>query len=139
MRKPGRPLSSLPKRRLEDRSHQGRTSPCVRRRTGQAGQRPVNRLQLTARIVEREAVRYTPAGVPIASCTLQHRTEVVEAGVVRQIELTIPAVAAGEASGRLASGDLGGDMLFTGFLAKKSRNAKTLVFHITEMQDTGKD
>ena len=29
--------------------------------------------------------------------------------------------------------------LFTGFLAKKSRNARTLVFHITALQDIGKD
>ena len=57
----------------------------------------MNRLQLTASVVEREPVRYTPAGVPIASCTLHHRTEVVEAGIARQIELTMPAVAAGEA------------------------------------------
>ena len=43
----------------------------------------MNRLQLTASVVEREPVRYTPAGVPIASCTLHHRTEVVEAGIAR--------------------------------------------------------
>ena len=99
----------------------------------------MNRLQLTASVVEREAVRYTPAGVPIASCTLQHHTEVVEAGVRRQVELTMQAVAAGEASGKLESCEMGVETLFTGFLAKKSRNARTLVFHITEMQGTGKD
>jgi len=98
----------------------------------------VNRLQLTASVVEREPVRYTPAGVPIASCTLHHRTEVVEAGVRRQLELTMPAVAAGEASGRLEGCEMGVETLFTGFLAKKSRNARTLVFHITEI-GTGKD
>jgi len=99
----------------------------------------VNRLQLTASVVEREPVRYTPAGVPIASCTLQHCTEVIEAGVARQIELTIPAVAAGAASGKLESCEMGVETLFTGFLAKKNRNARTLVFHITELQDIGKD
>jgi primosomal replication protein N len=99
----------------------------------------VNRLQLTASVVEREPVRYTPAGIPIASCTLQHRAEVVEAGIARQIELTLQAVAAGEASGRLESCPMGVEARFTGFLAKKSRNARTLVFHITELQDIGKD
>ena len=99
----------------------------------------MNRLQLTASVVERETVRYTPAGVPIAGCTLQHRTQVVEAGIARTVELTLQAVAAGEASGRLERVDMGVDTLFTGFLAKKSRNARTLVFHITELQDIGKD
>jgi primosomal replication protein N len=99
----------------------------------------VNRLQLSASVVEREPVRYTPAGVPIASCTLQHRTEVVEAGIARQVELTMPAVAAGEASGKLENCVMGVETLFTGFLAKKGRNARTLVFHITALQDIGKD
>ena len=99
----------------------------------------MNRLQLTATVIEREALRYTPAGVPIASCTLQHHGEVVEAGIVRQVELTMPALAAGVASGKLESCELGVQALFTGFLAKKSRNARTLVFHITELQDIGKD
>ncbi|WP_017921245.1 primosomal replication protein N [Burkholderia gladioli] len=99
----------------------------------------MNRLQLTASVVERQAVRYTPAGVPIASCTLQHRTEVVEAGMRRQIEMTIEAMAAGEASGKLEACEMGVETLFTGFLAKKSRNARTLVFHITALQDIGKD
>jgi primosomal replication protein N len=99
----------------------------------------VNRLQLTASVIEREPLRYTPAGVPIASCTLQHRAEVVEAGIARQVELTMPAVAAGAASGQLESCEMGVEALFTGFLAKKSRNARTLVFHITELQDIGKD
>ncbi|WP_206952354.1 primosomal replication protein N [Trinickia acidisoli] len=99
----------------------------------------MNRLQLTASVIEREPLRYTPAGVPIASCTLRHRGEVVEAGIARQIELTMPALAAGVASGRLETCEMGVETLFTGFLAKKSRNARTLVFHITELQDIGKD
>jgi primosomal replication protein N len=99
----------------------------------------VNRLQLTASVVEREPLRYTPAGVPIASCTLRHCAEVVEAGIVRQIELTMPALAAGAASGKLENCEMGVETLFTGFLAKKNRNARTLVFHITELQDIGKD
>jgi primosomal replication protein N len=49
------------------------------------------------------------------------------------------AVAAGEASGKLESCQMGVETLFTGFLAKKHRNARTLVFHITALQDIGKD
>lgn len=88
----------------------------------------MNRLQLTASVVEREPVRYTPAGVPIASATLQHRTEVVEAGIARQVELTIPAVAAGEASGRLEACEMGVETLFTGFLAKSTATREPWCF-----------
>ncbi|BBQ03448.1 primosomal replication protein N (plasmid) [Burkholderia sp. SFA1] len=87
----------------------------------------MNRLQLTASVVEREPVRYPLAGVSIASRTLQHAAEVVEAGIARQIEVTLQAVAAGEASGRLESSPIGVETCFTGFLATKSRYARTLV------------
>jgi primosomal replication protein N len=98
-----------------------------------------NKLQLTASVVERQMVRYTPAGVPILEATLQHGGQVAEAGIARQVEFTIEAVAAGSASALLASCELGKEMLFTGFLAKKHRNARTLVFHLTALQDIGKD
>ncbi len=90
-------------------------------------------------MVERESVRYTPAGVPIVSCTLHHRSDVVEAGVPRQVEMTLQAVAAGEQAGTLERCELGSKAHFAGFLALRSRNARTLVFHITEIQHIGKD
>jgi primosomal replication protein N len=99
----------------------------------------VNRLQIDAALIERDAMRYTPAGVPILGCVLQHGAAVVEAGVARQVKLTLPAMAAGELSGRLESCELGFVARFTGFLAPRHRNARTLVFHITELQDIGKD
>lgn len=98
-----------------------------------------NRLHLVASVIEREPVRYTPAGVPIVNCVLQHESEVIEAGISRRIELTIPALAAGEISGKVAACRLGVDAHFAGFLARKHRNAKTLVFHIIALQDIGKD
>jgi primosomal replication protein N len=100
---------------------------------------PRNHLQLEAAVVERESVRYTPAGVPIVSCTLHHRAEVVEAGVSRQVEMTLQALVAGELAGALERCELGVNAHFAGFLALRSRNARTLVFHITEIQHIGKD
>ncbi|MFP5391981.1 MAG: primosomal replication protein N [Gammaproteobacteria bacterium] len=92
----------------------------------------MNQLQFVAQIGEREVLRYTPAGVPIVSATLQHQSQQVEAGVNRQVEFEITAVAAGEISGRFAQAELGAAHLFTGFLARKSRNSKSLVFHIID-------
>jgi primosomal replication protein N len=92
----------------------------------------VNQLQLTATIAERDVLRYTPAGIPIAAAKLLHSSEEVEAGIARLVEFEITAVAAGEISGRFNQAELGKAYRFTGFLARKNRNSKSLVFHITE-------
>jgi primosomal replication protein N len=94
----------------------------------------VNELQLIASISEREVLRYTPAGIPIVSAKLLHRSEQVEAGLTRQIEFEITALTAGEISGRFNQAELGGTFQFTGFLARRSRNSKSLVFHITDFE-----
>jgi primosomal replication protein N len=94
----------------------------------------VNQLQCVAVIAEREILRYTPAGIPIVSAKLQHSSEQVEAGVTRLVEFEIAAVAAGEISGRFSQAELGRTFQFTGFLVRKSRNSKSLVFHITDFE-----
>ena len=99
----------------------------------------MNRFELDASVVERETLRYTPAGIPILGCTLHHRAEVVEAGIARQVEMTLQAVAAGELSGSLGAREFGRPARFSGFLAPRRRNAKALVFHITALQDIEKD
>ena len=92
----------------------------------------MNQLQFVATISERDLLRYTPAGVPIVSATLSHGSQQVEAGVPRQVEFEIAAFAAGEISGRFARAELGAAHRFTGFLAKKNRSSKALVFHIID-------
>lgn len=77
-------------------------------------------------------MRYTPAGMPIINAVLQHRSQQVEAGIARTSEFEIAAVAAGEISGRFDAAPLGGVYRFTGFLNKKTRNSKSLVFHIID-------
>jgi len=77
-------------------------------------------------------LRYTPAGIPIVSARLLHSSQKIEAGVPRTVEFEIAAIAAGEISGRFEQADLGGIFQFDGFLARKSRNSKSLVFHIVD-------
>lgn len=97
---------------------------------------PDNRLEIVAAVVETQAVRYTPAGMPIREAVLAHQGEVVEAGQPRKVALTLPALAAGALAARLAACDAERAYRFAGFLAPRHRNARTLVFHITELQDT---
>ena len=94
----------------------------------------MNQLQFIATIAEREILRYTPAGVPIVSAVLLHSSQQNEAGVPRLVEFEIAAIVAGEISGRFSQAELGGTFKFTGFLARKSRNSKSLVFHLTDFE-----
>ncbi|HEX2604124.1 MAG TPA: primosomal replication protein N [Oxalicibacterium sp.] len=94
----------------------------------------MNQLQLVAVIAERDMLRYTPAGVPIVTGSLLHSSQQTEAGVPRLVEFEIAAIAAGEISGRFNQAALGGTFEFTGFLARKSRNSKSLVFHLTDFE-----
>ena len=94
----------------------------------------MNRFQCVAAIAEREVLRYTPAGIPIVSARLLHSSRQMEAGVERLVEFEMPALAAGEISGRFSQLELGQPCSFTGFLAKKNRNSRTLVFHITDFE-----
>jgi len=77
-------------------------------------------------------MRYTPAGIPIVSARLLHSSQQIEAGIPRLVEFEVAAIAAGEISGRFSQADLGGTFQFSGFLARKSRNSKSLIFHIVD-------
>ncbi|SNS28729.1 restart primosome assembly protein PriB [Noviherbaspirillum humi] len=92
----------------------------------------MNRLELVACIAERDALRYTPAGIPIVAVKLQHESEQSEAGMQRQVFLDISAIAAGTIAGRLNGAELGKPYRFSGFLARKNRNSKSLVLHIVD-------
>jgi primosomal replication protein N len=99
----------------------------------------VNQLQLVASIAERDVIRYTPAGIPIVSARLLHSSEQVEADVRRLVEFEMAAQAAGEISGRFNHAELGKNFRFTGFLARKNRNSKSLVFHIVGFEAYSQD
>jgi len=95
----------------------------------------MNRLILTAELVERGATRYTPAGLPALDLSLKHESEVMEDKQPRKLVLTMRAVAIGEITRRIATLPLGQVASYAGFIAP-SRNAKGLVFHVTDVDAT---
>ena len=92
----------------------------------------MNRLVLQATLVERGALRYTPAGLPALDGSLKHESQVTEAGHPRRTSLEIKAVAIGEISAVLQAMALGTEAGFAGFLAAQ-RNGRGIVFHITDI------
>lgn len=86
-----------------------------------------------ATLAERDVKRYTPAGIPIVAARLLHASEQVEAGMPRQVEFEASAVAAGTIADKLERAEMGQVYRFRGFMARKNRNSKALVFHLTDI------
>jgi primosomal replication protein N len=89
----------------------------------------VNQLVLSARIAQAGALRYTPAGLPALDFSLEHESELSEAGQARQVKVAVKAVAFGAVAETLGRQPIGSSWNFTGFLATP-RNGKHPVFHI---------
>ena len=93
----------------------------------------MNRLVLTAQVVERGALRYTPAGLPAFDLGLKHESEVSQDGLSRKVWFDIKARAIGERiTQRVATLELGSTHGFAGFLGSQ-RNGRGVVFHVTEL------
>ena len=95
----------------------------------------MNRLVLTAQLVERGAVRYTPAGLPALDLSLKHESEVTQDGRPRKVSLEIKARAVGDITTRLNGIEIGSEHGFAGFLGSM-RNGRGIVFHVTEFDSS---
>jgi primosomal replication protein N len=95
----------------------------------------MNRLLLSAQLVERAAMRYTPAGLPALDVGLKHESELSENGQPRKVSMEMRAVAIGEVTRRLTAMALGDAAVFAGFITS-ARNGRGLLFHITAVEST---
>ena len=93
----------------------------------------MNRVVLSAVLVERQALRYTPAGLAALDLSLRHESTVTEDGQARKVSMEMRAVAIGETTRALGAMALGTGGLFGGFLAG-ARNGRGLRFHITSVE-----
>ena len=84
---------------------------------------------MTAQIVERAALRFTPAGLPALDMSLRHESEVAQLGSPRKVSLEIRARAVGDVTAPLLAAELGVEHGFEGFLGAQ-RNGRGVVFHI---------
>ena len=93
----------------------------------------MNRLVLSATLVERAALRYTPAGLPALDLALKHESEVSEDGQPRKVSMEMRAVAIGAVTRGLLAAGLGSSGLYGGFITS-ARNGRGLLFHITSVE-----
>ncbi len=94
----------------------------------------LNCVELTGILTERKALRFTPAGVPVAECVISHQSEQCEAGRPRRVECEIQAVGLGETAKWLQAATPGVMVHLTGFLAAKSQHSKQLRLHVTTIK-----
>ncbi len=87
---------------------------------------------LTATLVERAALRYTPAGLPALDFSLRHESQVSQDGQPRKVSVEIRARAIGQIVQQVSALELGSEHGFAGFVASQ-RNGRGVVFHVTEL------
>ncbi|WP_232368535.1 primosomal replication protein N [Azospira inquinata] len=93
-----------------------------------------NHVEISGVLIERKALRYTPAGVPVSEGRLRHESELTEAGKPRLVECEIGVIALGDSAQWLQSAAAGGRMKIIGFLASRSRNSRQPVLHVERIE-----
>ncbi len=93
-----------------------------------------NLVRLHARIAAREVLRYTPAGIPVLALTLEHQSQLVEAGAPRVVDLAIEAIAIGAVALALDRVEQGRTLAVRGFLANRSKRSTRTVLHVNEFE-----
>ena len=95
----------------------------------------LNDFRLTAKLVNKKELRYTPAGQTVIECQLESSGTVVEAGIERKVDLNLLAVAIGKPANALDQMQIGEVGNFQGFMAHQSIRHQALVFHITQISN----
>jgi primosomal replication protein N len=94
----------------------------------------LNRLELSGRLLELGALRFTPAGIAAVEFKVLHESTLDEAGKSRTVQAEVSAIAF-ETQARLLSGTkLNTQLRLQGFLAAKSKRSRKLVLHVTEIE-----
>lgn len=93
-----------------------------------------NRVEVAGQITAVEPLRYTPAGIPIARFALAHASEQQEAGAARSVTFEVQCVATESLARLAAQARLGSNARVSGFLAPRTKAARSLEVHVQSIQ-----
>ena len=93
-----------------------------------------NQVELSGDVIEREALRFTPAGIPILALRVRHESAQIEANMQRQVKFEIDALAAGDTARSMDAVRPGQRVRLRGFIATRSRLSVRIVLHINEFE-----
>jgi primosomal replication protein N len=85
-------------------------------------------------LLERGALRYTPAGIPVIEFRVVHVSEQLEVNAPRRVECELACVAMGTPALLLKESSSGMALTVRGFLAARSLKQKTPVLHVTMIE-----
>ena len=93
-----------------------------------------NLIVIQGNLIESDALRFTPAGVPILKFRLTHRSNQSEAGGDREVGCEVDAVAFEAQARLLASAKMGATVKIHGFLDRKTKTGRALVLHVNQIE-----
>lgn len=94
----------------------------------------INSFTLQATLIERDALRQTPAGVPVLRGCLEHLSQQIENGAPREVRLETDFVLLGDQAHLLAAAPLGTALIAQGFMAARSAKSRQAVMHINSIE-----
>lgn len=94
----------------------------------------INLTQLSGRLQERGALRYTPAGIPVLEFNLTHESIQTEAEGERMVRCEIDCVAVGNQAQLLAAVKPGDELKVSGFLAAHSLKRRMPILHVNTIE-----
>ena len=93
-----------------------------------------NQVSISGALVNKQPLRYTPAGIPLLSFAIRHQSEQVEAGMRRQVMCEVAVMALAEWALLAEKIAEGASIRATGFLAKRSMKSTQLVLHVNRIE-----
>ena len=93
-----------------------------------------NLTQLSGRVLERGALRHTPAGIPVLEFLLAHVSTQAEADVERRVECEMACIAMGRTALALQAANPGDGVRLSGFLAARSLKRRSPILHVNTVE-----
>jgi primosomal replication protein N len=90
-----------------------------------------NLTQISGKLIDRDNLRRTPAGIPVLEFSLAHASKQIEAEIERTVECEVDCVAIGNPAQVLAKANPGDALKLSGFLAPRSIKQRRLKLHVT--------
>ena len=92
----------------------------------------INAVQITASLVDKHELKYTPAGIAVFEGTFHYSGDVYEAGGMRHLEFDFSAVSFADTAVGLEKTALGSKVHMKGFLSPRTMRFSRLTVHVTE-------
>jgi len=93
-----------------------------------------NAVTIAGSLMERDALRMTPAKIPVVGFKIRHESLQMELDVERNVTCEMSALAIGPLAQQITAMPMGVEMLLQGFLAARSARHQNPVLHVTKFE-----